>query len=250
MLTMADRAAAFQEAFPDYEAAWPRVVHEGQRAERHAVLYATWLTGANYKRSRASLDGTFPPRFLPYLLALFPDIRLKDVLHAFSGALLPGPYTRLDINPERQPDVIGTVYDAPQLLHRQFKLIIADPPYSKRDAEERYGTAGVQQLRATSALAECLAPRGFLAWLDTSWPMATKEKLITVGRFYLQGSQQHRVRVCTVFQRAPRRMEILPSEETWVDNGEVKRRYVGAHCVDLDWPWLTPEREPKLMVPA
>lgn len=205
-LSLAERAAAFQAAFPDYEAAWPRVVREDGRD----VLYAVWLTGAQYA-SKSGLYGSFPPRFLPYLLALFPDVRLAQVLHAFSGSLKPGPWTRLDIRPEIaagdavvRPDVVGSVYDAAQLLgDRRFSLVVADPPYSEHDAKQ-YRTKGVHQLRATTALAQVLDGGGFLAWLSTSWPMHSKRELVTVGRFYLTASTMRTTRCCTLFQRVER----------------------------------------------
>lgn len=200
-LTIPERIAAFKRAFPDHAAAWPWLVQEGERRTAHDVLYAVWVTGADY-RTRADFYGAFPHRFLPYLLALFPDVRLSEMLHAFSGSMKPGPYTRLDLNPENTPDVVGNVYDAAALFpDRRFKLTIADPPYSAADAE-KYGTPSVNQLRATTALAQVIEPRGHLAWLDMSWPMHSKRSLMTVGRIYLQRSTMHRTRVCHLFERA------------------------------------------------
>lgn len=197
-MTMRDRARAFAEAFPDHRAAHPYIVEEDGRE----VLYAVWLTGAKYK-SRSSLYGAFPPRFLMYLLALFPDVALRDVLHAFAGEVGRGPWTRLDVNPERAPELVGNVYDAPRLVGaRRFRLAIADPPYSAKDAKE-YGTPGVDSLRATTALGRILEPDGFLAWLATDWPMHTKRELVTVGRIFLVGSTKHRFRGCTLFARVP-----------------------------------------------
>lgn len=216
-MTVQQRIDAFKAAFPDHPAAWPWRVTEAGRD----VLYAVWVTGADY-RTRSDFYGAYPHRFLPYLLALFPDVRMADMLHAFAGKLKPGPYTRLDSSAANQPDVVGNVYDAPHLLSlRQFQLAIADPPYSVADAAKYealcgdpafnlqgaatlgpdYATPGINQLRATSALARVLEPGGHLAWLDTSWPIHTKRALVTVGRIYLQRSTMHRTRVCSLFQR-------------------------------------------------
>jgi hypothetical protein len=56
-------------------------------------------------------------------------------------------------------------------------------------------------MKATRALAGVLEPGGYLAWLDTSWPMHSKRELVTVGRIYIQRSTMHRTRVCTLFER-------------------------------------------------
>lgn len=197
------RIIAFRTAFPEHRAAHPWPTVEAGRW----VLYAVWLTGAQYAGN--GLYGCFPPRFLSYLLALFPEVRLRDVLHAFSGSLKPGPWTRLDIRPSIDvregvtvtPEVVGSVYDAPELLAgRRFKLVIADPPYSATEAKH-YGTNGVISLKATTALAQVLEPGGHLAWLAQDWPMHTKKELVTVGRFYLQPGTGRKARVCTLLQR-------------------------------------------------
>jgi hypothetical protein len=108
------------------------------------VLYAVWVLGADY-RTRSELYGAYPHRFLPYLLALFPEVRLGDMLHAFAGSMRPGPYVRLDVNPERRPDIVGNVYDAPTLLEgTALQLTIADPPYS---SATRKSTARDQSIR-------------------------------------------------------------------------------------------------------
>lgn len=203
-MTLGDRIHAFIEAFPRTASPWPWQVNEAGRE----VLYAVWVPGAQYKGN--GLYGNFPPKFLTYLLALFPDVRLREILHAFSGSLKPGPWTRLDVRPEIpvgdaivRPDVVGSVYDAAQLLgDRRFKLIIADPPYSAKHAEQ-YGTKGVNALKATTALAQVLTPHGYLAWLDETWPIHTKRELVTVGRFYVQLSTGRHIRCCTLFQRVP-----------------------------------------------
>jgi hypothetical protein len=206
VISLGERIDAFMQAFPKNSAPWPWKVREAGRD----VLYGIWLTGAQYGGN--GLYGNFPPRFLAYLLALFPDVRLGEMLHAFSGSLKPGPWTRLDIRPEIpvgdgatmtvvRPDVVGNVYDAAQLLGgRRFKLVIADPPYSAKHAQQ-YGTKGVNALKATTALAQVLTPDGYLAWLDETWPIHTKRELVTVGRFWLVLSTGRHYRGCTVFQR-------------------------------------------------
>jgi len=195
--TMADRAEAFRLKFPKYEAAWPRVVREAGRD----VLYAIWVTGADY-RNKSGYYGAYPPRFLSYLMALFPGL-LSAPVHVFSGSLPPSPdYIRVDVNPELKPDICCNVYDLPAAWGetRKCELQIADPPYSAEDAK-RYGTPMVNRARAVAALSEIAQPGGHLAWLDVQWPLHTKRQWVTVGRILVQGSTMHRARVCSLFER-------------------------------------------------
>jgi hypothetical protein len=165
------------------------------------VLYGTWVLGQDY-RNKSKLYGAYPPSYLDRVGAIFPDAG-ANVLHVFSGSLPPGPYVRLDLqqDAQRQPDVVGSVYEAAALLAgRLFPLVIADPPYSAADTTF-YGTPMVNRGRALRALADVVAPGGHLVWLDTAWPMHTKAQWRTCGRIGLWRSTNHRVRGVTVFER-------------------------------------------------
>lgn len=196
-MTLRDRAEAFKRAFPQWPASWPWFVEEDGRE----VFYAVWVVGNDYHNS-TRYYGAYPPRFLDKLMAFFPDMTPADILHVFSGSLPAGPYTRVDVNPLLEPDVVGDVYDAPALFRDRapFGLVVADPPYSDDDAE-KYGTVMVDRGRVTRALAAVVRPGGFLAWLDCVWPMHRKDRWQTVARIYLQRSTNHRVRACHLFER-------------------------------------------------
>lgn len=195
-LTMADRAAAYIQRFPAPAAAWPRVSTEGG----HQVLYATWLTGNDY-RNRGEFYGAYPPGYLPRVHALFPDIPVREttVLHVFSGSLPKGPYLRCDL---RQPaDFRCDVLDLPQHAgDLRWPLLLADPPYGAKDAQQ-YGTPMISRLRVTRALAQVAPPGGFLVWLDTCWPQHRADEWRTVGRITLIRSTNHRVRLISIFER-------------------------------------------------
>src|ERR1051326_2784950 len=194
-LSLRDRVAAFAHAYASTPAAWPWLTTEDGRD----VLYGVWVVGQDY-RNKAAYYGTYPPRFLDHVMALFPDVEGQDILHVFSGALPPGDYTRVDVNPLLKPDVVGDVYDVATLFpDRKFFLQIADPPYSDDDAVN-YGTVMVDRYRVTQALAAVAPVGGYLAWLDCVWPMHTKTQWVTVGRIYLQRATNHRVRVLSLFQ--------------------------------------------------
>lgn len=194
-VTLQMRAAYFAIRFPSYPAAHPHLVTE----QSHEVLYATWLLGNDY-RNKTGYYGSYPPGFLARVMALFPEVRPVKTLHAFSGSLPPGAYMRCDSHQDsefhcRVEDLAGCVSS---LDH--FSLIIADPPYSKADAE-RYGTPMIDRRRVTRALAEVSAPGGHLAWLDCVWPMHAKAQWTTVGRITIIRSTNHRVRLLTLFER-------------------------------------------------
>lgn len=196
-MKLTDRRQAFIEAFPQWSAAWPRIVEE----KGQPVLYATWLLGNDY-RARSTYYGAYPPNYLSRVWALFPDVDrgITTVLHAYSGSLPPGPYSRCDLS--RPVEYVNSVEALPQSLagHR-FQLVLADPPYSLEDAV-RYGTPPVNRGKALAALAEVTLPGGHVVWLDTAWPMHRKAQWRTVGRITVVRSTNHRVRMCTIFERA------------------------------------------------
>jgi hypothetical protein len=196
-MTITDRALAYRDAFPTQRAAWPWVVNEQGRA----VLYARWVIGAAFG-NETDLYGAYPRSYLGRVAALFPDVPSVLTLHCFSGSLPPGNVTRLDVRPEAEPDVIGSVYDVAALFawRPKFQLTLADPPYSSRDAEQ-YQTRMIDRLRAITALASVTAPGGFLCWLDCVWPQHSKRDWLTVGRIALTRSTNHRARDLSIFER-------------------------------------------------
>jgi hypothetical protein len=196
-MTLADRAAAYARAFPASKASHLQLVQEQGRD----VLYGRWLGGQDY-RNKTGYYGAYPPRYLPRVMALFPDVPLGAmVLHAFSGSLPPGDYTRLDVNPRVRPDQIGSVYDVERLFADQkFQLVLADPPYSPADAA-KYETGMVDRRRAIAALARVTRVGGHLCWLDTVWPMHSKRDWVTVGRIAITRSTNHRLRDLSIFER-------------------------------------------------
>jgi hypothetical protein len=193
-VTLLMRAAHFAQTFPDHPAAHPRIVTE----QGHDVLYATWLIGNDY-RNGGSYYGTFPPSFLNRLMALFPDADPSLTLQAFSGSLPEGPYLRCDIR--REAEFACEVEALPSLVKSpRFRLVIADPPYSKADAA-KYRTKMINRGTVTRALAQITVPGGHLAWVDCVWPMHAKAQWTTVGRITIIRSTNHRVRLLTLFER-------------------------------------------------
>ncbi len=193
-MTLAERACAYAVAFARYPASHLRVVRE----QGGDVLYGTWLLGNDY-RVRSAYYGGYPKGYLERVQALFPYE--GRVLHVFSGALPYGSYERCDLRQEAEYQC--DVLDLPEHENRnghQWKLVLADPPYSAEDAT-RYGTPMIDRKRVMSALAQVTRVGGHLVWLDCVWPMFKKTEWRTVGRICLIRSTNHRVRLISIFER-------------------------------------------------
>jgi len=202
-MTLRDRVESFKAAFPKTPASWPWLVQE----DRRDCLYAVWVIGNDY-RGTSKFYGQYPPSYLRRVLALFPDVPENRILHAFSGSLSSGKYERCDLI---QPaEYQCRVEDLPEYFKDERRglgaarhypqLVLADPPYSARDAE-RYGTSGVNRSKAVKALGDLVGSGGHLAWLDTCWPIHNKKQWLTVGRIFVQRSTNHRARVLSLFER-------------------------------------------------
>lgn len=191
-LSLRERAQSYLRAFPQCDdAVW---IAGGGR-----WLYGVWQIGNDY-RNASTYYGAYPKGFLDRVHALFPDIRPRDVLHAFSGSLPPGPYTRLDLKAELHPELVGNVYDIAALTAQRFQLVIADPQYSAADGE-KYGAPPLNRGRATNALATVTKPGGHLVWLDTTWPMHRKADWHYYGAIEIRRSTNHRIRGVSLFER-------------------------------------------------
>ena len=195
-MTLQERADSYMRAFPKWPASSPWVGEE----QGHDVIYAIWVIGNDY-RNPSRFYGAYPKGYLDRVMALFPDVHTScaDVLHAFSGSLPPSyDYDRCDL---KQPaEYQCNVYDLPGAVSKRYPLVLADPPYSAKDAEE-YGTPGLDRGRALRALAEVTETGGYLGWLDTTWPMHSKSQWTTIGRIFIQRSTNHRVLLLSLFER-------------------------------------------------
>lgn len=196
-MTLQERVEAYKAAFPTWPASWPWVGQE----RGHDVIYAIWVIGNDYRNPSPSFYGAYPKGYIARVRSLFPDLVAKTpVLHAFSGSIRKSKhYDRCDL--KGRAEYQCNVYDLPKKVGGpKYGLVLADPPYSAQDAKQ-YGTPGVNRGVATRALAAVTLPGGYLAWLDTTWPMHTKELWTTVGRIYIQRSTNHRVRVLSILER-------------------------------------------------
>jgi hypothetical protein len=162
---------------------------------------AVWVFGNDYRGT--GYYGSYPPAYVQRIYSMFPEPR--RILHLFSGSLtaekVAKPLSevwRLDLNPQYQPDYVQNAEDT-GLPDNQFDLIMADPPYSKEDAEH-YGRPLCNR---NKVLAEChriLSADGCLVWLDQSQPMYSKTYWAWVGVVSVLRSTNHRVRAAFFFR--------------------------------------------------
>ena len=190
----ARRAELYNAAFPE----WPDSHLHGTGNRRYAV----WMLGNDY-RNRSRLYGAYPPNFLRRVMSMFPDIDPKRTLHLFSGSVKVGRSgaVTFDIQKKMRPKVVGdahalSMYFAPS----RFDLILADPPYSKEDAE-RYGTEMIRPPKVLHECANVLSAGGYVLWLSTTWPLFTKREFELDGVVNIIRSTNHRVRDVFFFRK-------------------------------------------------
>lgn len=185
-LTLAERVEAYRKRFPRFPA--PHVTGN--------LIEGVWLMGNRYKTS--GYYGAYPYGYLNRVMAMFPDA--SSILHVFSGSLPPGPYTRLDIRPEMNPDVVGDAHHLSSLFReRPFDLILADPPYSVEDAEH-YGRPMVKRQIVLRECLSVLKPGGWVIWLDQVLPNYRKAEVDLAMIICMIRSTNHRVRAVFGFR--------------------------------------------------
>jgi hypothetical protein len=191
-LTLADRAAMYAEAFPQYPDSHLNVGADGNR------IYGMWFGGQNYRGS--GYYGAYPHGYLKRVNSMFTDC--NPVLHLFSGSLPAGNYTRVDINEDNGAEVVCDAHELSESFPANtFEVIYADPPYTDEDAT-KYGTAPCNRNRVVKECNKILKPGGFLVWLDQVFPMFRKDELHLVGSIGFVRSTNHRFRVVTIFRKA------------------------------------------------
>ena len=155
--------------------AFPNVAHENKKG-RH---YFWWFIGNTYKR-KVGYYGEFPPSLLERIRSLFPEA--NPILHLFSGTIesAPGEWT-IDINEELNPDICCRAEEVSDYFNEDFfELVIADPPYSKRHAEE-YSCKMPNTAQVMRELHKIVVPGGIVAWVTTHPPLYRKEQWKLAG---------------------------------------------------------------------
>ncbi|EKR25825.1 hypothetical protein LEP1GSC087_0447 [Leptospira interrogans serovar Bataviae str. L1111] len=114
---------------------------------------------------------------------MFPD--KSKVLHLFSGKTPVGAYLRMDKNPDLKPEIVGDAELLSSyvraLIGHSLDLILADPPYTKEDAEH-YGFLMVNRGKVLMEAWKSLEMGGHLVWLDQVVPQYAGDKWSLVGK--------------------------------------------------------------------
>lgn len=211
----AKHAESYNRKFPDR----PPLTYS------HGMLTGCWMIG-NCFQNPNPLHGAYPHGYLERVHAMFPDA--MRILHAFSGGLTreqarahtnnyydcaTGQVMRgfpaevlVDMHGPsegRHPTWQGDIHEFCDLhsgLKREpFDLILADPPYSKKDAEV-YGCPPPNRGLIMQSLRRVARPGTNLVWLDQVWPMHRKTEWKTWGTIGLVRSTNHRVRLVSLFE--------------------------------------------------
>lgn len=165
----------------------------------HGWTYATWFIGNSYQK-KTDYYGGFQGNFLKRIAALFPDRR--RVLHLFAGKvdLEQFPGDTLDTRPQLESTYCVNAETCEGVPLADYDFVLADPPYSQRDAE-RYGQCLVARNKVVATLAAGLPSGAYVAWLDQVCPMFSKATLKPEAVIGIVGSTNHRFRVLSVFRR-------------------------------------------------
>jgi len=95
--------------------------------------------------NKSKYIGSFPLYFESRLLDLLRLPNSAKILHPFGGKAEFG--TRVDINPETEPDIIGDAHKLDMFADNTFDLVVLDPPYNEDYAERLYDTKKYGKLK-------------------------------------------------------------------------------------------------------
>ena len=164
------------------------------------------LTWTLPRPAKSKYKGAFPLYFEANLLQVlgWPE----KVLHPFGGMAEYG--TRVDINPEVNPDVIGDAHDLP-FPDGSFDCTLLDPPYSDGEAEELYGTPPLRPAEYIAEAVRVTREGGFVVLYGDREPRrpARCNHMLRIVVVLRPG---HSPRVCMVFQKRKPSMPYYGSE--------------------------------------
>lgn len=167
-------------------------------------IVGTWIMGNNY-RTKSPLHGAYPHGYLRRIKALFPEIAGgKDTLHLFSGAVdlsaWPGDTVDIVQNRPTPPTFVDDAQTLDRVPLEQYKIVLADPPYSVEDCEH-YQTTMISRNKVMGALGKRLRSGSWVVWLDQVLPVYRKIDFDVRGVIGMVKSTNHRFRVVVLFER-------------------------------------------------
>jgi len=143
-----------------------------------------------------------------WLLDLASDILDKSqddcqVLNLFCGMNKRG--YRVDISEKVSPDLLCDAHNLIDKLpseHKQFDIILADPPYSNEEATQLYGTPKLNYNKWTEQCSQILVSGGLLiVYHKFVMPNPDPEQYVVVKRVFIGNRTRHLPRVAIYFQK-------------------------------------------------
>lgn len=186
---MLDRVKNFRRVFP-----------QSHLCIVNGHIEGVWIVGNTYRSSASpsSYYGAYPYSYLRRVLSLFPDIEAP--LHLFSGTVKSN--CTLDIDVSVKPSICGDAQRLP-IKSESLKLIVADPPYTERDAE-KYGREMISRVKVFKECYRVLQKDSFLVWLDLIYPQFHWKQSFNFrlyGLIPVITSTNHRIRICVILQK-------------------------------------------------
>ena len=127
------------------------------------------------------------------------------LLNLFCGMNKYG--TRIDINPDVEPDFVADAHDFAKIFYDKpfFDVIIADPPYSNEEAKELYGTPKLKYKKWTAECDKVLKDNGLLiVYHKYVMPNPNPENYSVVKRVFIGNRTYHVPRVAIYYQKGKR----------------------------------------------
>ena len=152
---------------------------------------------------RDHYKGGMPLYAEEWLLNLARDILGKQdirVLQLFCGMNKQG--VRVDLNPEVKPDYLYDAHRISEILHDEFDVIFADPPYSDEESKELYGLGKLNYKKWTSEADKLLSPGGLLiVYHKYIMPNPDPNKYYVEKRVFIGTRIYHVPRVAIYFRK-------------------------------------------------
>jgi len=125
------------------------------------------------------------------LLDLLRIPKSAKILHPFGGKAQYG--TRVDINPETNPDIVGDAHNLVMIADNSYDLVILDPPYSDAYSERLYATKGVKFKKYTAEAVRVCKEGGYIVMYHyLATPPVSKTRLIK--RIFIETRVWHKLR--------------------------------------------------------
>lgn len=161
-------------------------------------IYGVWYCPTAWMKTH--FYGQYPLTFLKRVLALFPDVADKDILHCPSGTVT-GPGVTVDLirDEKRQPDYVASADKLP-FPDGSFDLYVSDPPYSKADSA-KYGCPPFKNRAAMSEAGRVLREGGYYCLLNVRYPSFRRGSWNFIGLIGVITGANRVSRVLSIFQK-------------------------------------------------